>query len=391
MFGGGGRGGMFGGTAGWNRLFNSEMATQISWLLPAALIVLVGGLWATRRAPRTDRVRAGLLLWGAWTLVTGGVFSYMSGIIHPYYTIAVAPGISGLIVFGGTALWRTRDSWVSRVLMAAAVGATGAWSFVLLDRTPDWYPALRFVVVAAAIVGALALLVGRRLLTITAAGVAVAVAVALGSPSAVYAVETVSTPHSGPIPSAGPATAGGQFPGGMVRRTFGPRSGPTNGAMDGAMNGRSQDGGGFGGGLDGGATADSEVVQLLRNGQEGYRWAAATSGSQTAGSLELASGTAIMAMGGFNGGDPAPTLAQFKQYVAAGDIHYYIAGGGAGGAGRGAAPGASAGAVPAAGDGSDGFGGFGRGFSEITSWVENSFTAKTVGGQTVYDLTQSTS
>ncbi|WP_241255411.1 ArnT family glycosyltransferase, partial [Candidatus Protofrankia californiensis] len=219
---GGPGGGMFGGAAGWNRLFNSEMATQISWLLPAALIVLVGGLWATRRAPRTDRVRAGLLLWGAWTLVTGGVFSYMSGIIHPYYTIAVAPGISGLIVFGGTALWRTRDSWVSRVLMAAAVGVTGAWSFVLLDRTPDWYPALRFVVVAAAIVGALALLVGRRLLTITVAGVAVAVAVALGSPSAAYAVETVSTPHSGPIPSAGPATAGGQFPGGMVRRTFGP-------------------------------------------------------------------------------------------------------------------------------------------------------------------------
>ncbi len=387
MFGGGGRGGMFGGAAGWNRLFNNEMATQISWLLPAALIALVGGLWATRRAPRTDRVRAGLLLWGAWTLVTGGVFSYMSGIIHPYYTIAVAPGISGLIVFGGTVLWRTRDSWVSRVLMAAAVGATGTWSFVLLNRTPDWYPALRFVVVVAAIVGALALLVGRRLLTVTVAGVAAAVAVALGAPSAAYAVETVSTPHSGPIPTAGPATAGGQFPGGMVRRVFGPTGGVANGPMDGVTNGRPQDGGVFGGGV----TANSEIVQLLRSGQDGHRWAAATSGSQVAGPLELASGTAIMAMGGFNGGDPAPTLAQFKQYVAAGDIHYYIAGGRAGGAGREAVPGASAGAIPAAGEGPDGFGGFGRGSSEITSWAENNFTAKTVGGQTVYDLTRPTS
>ncbi|WP_239394290.1 glycosyltransferase family 39 protein [Frankia sp. CiP3] len=355
----GGPGGMFGGPTGWNRMFDSQFGTQISWLLPAALIVLVGGLWVTRRAARTDRIRAGLLLWGGWTLVTGIVFSYMSGIIHPYYTIALAPGIAGLVVFGGTALWRARASRVSRTLMAAAVAATGAWSFILLDRSPEWYPALRFVVVAAAVLGALALLVGRRLFAAAGAGAAVAVVIALGAPSAAYALDTASTPHMGAIPTAGPATAGGGgFPGG----------GFAGGGFPGSVGGRFPSGGfpglGAGGGGRGGPgvdqTANAELVQLLRNGQRGYRWAAAASGSQMAGSLELASGTAIMSMGGFSGGDPAPTLAEFKRYVAHHNIHYYIAGGGFGG----------------------------RENNEITSWVDSAFTARTVGGQTVYDLAQ---
>jgi hypothetical protein len=94
------------------------------------------------------------------------------------------------------------------------------------------------------------------------------------------------------------------------------------------------------------------------------RWAAATDGSQSAASLELASGgQAVMAIGGFTGSDPAPTLAQFKAYVAAGDITYYIAGGGMGG---GPGGGGSA--------------------SQITSWVEAHFKSVKIGGETVYVL-----
>ena len=80
-----------------------------------------------------------------------------------------------------------------------------------------------------------------------------------------------------------------------------------------------------------------------------------------------------MAIGGFNGSDPSPTLAQFKAWVAAGRIHYFIAGGGLGGglAGQG---------------GPGGQGGSGTA-SQITSWVESTYTAKTVDGVTVYDLT----
>ena len=69
------------------------MGTQISWLLPSALLLLAAGLWFTRKAIRTDRTRAALLMWGGWLLVTGLVFSYAKGIIHPYYTVALAPAI----------------------------------------------------------------------------------------------------------------------------------------------------------------------------------------------------------------------------------------------------------------------------------------------------------
>ena len=99
--------------------------------------------------------------------------------------------------------------------------------------------------------------------------------------------------------------------------------------------------------------------------QGDYTWAAATVGANSAAGIQLASDRPVMAIGGFNGSDPAPTLAQFQQYVAAGRIHYFIAGGGAG--------------VP-------GGGGSGTA-SQITSWVRQHFTAETVGGITVYDLT----
>ncbi len=94
----------FGGSTGITRLFGSEFGGQISWLLPAALIALVALLWVSRRAVRTDRTRAAALLWGGWLVVTGVVFSYMSGIIHPYYMVALAPAIAALVGIGAMAL-----------------------------------------------------------------------------------------------------------------------------------------------------------------------------------------------------------------------------------------------------------------------------------------------
>ena len=102
----------------------------------------------------------------------------------------------------------------------------------------------------------------------------------------------------------------------------------------------------------------------------------ATTGSMQAAPLALSSGTDVMAIGGFSGGDPAPTLAQFQAYVTAGQVHYFIAGGGPGG------PAGGPGDTAAARRGGD------RGNSTIAAWVEQHFTATTVGGRTVYDLTQ---
>src|SRR5581483_6975570 len=90
-FGGGNNG--FGGTSGIGRLLNSALGGQVSWLLPIAAAGLVAGLWITRRSVRTDRQRAGWLLWGGWALVCAAVFSLSKGTFHPYYTVQLAPAV----------------------------------------------------------------------------------------------------------------------------------------------------------------------------------------------------------------------------------------------------------------------------------------------------------
>ena len=140
--GGNNGGGMWGAT-GWNRLFGSEMGGQISWLLPTALLLLVAGLWFGRKAVRVDAGRAALILWGGWLLVTGAVFSFAKGIIHPYYTVALAPAIGAVIGIGAVGVVApARRVRPDDLLLAVIVGA--AWQFVLLDRTPPWLPWLRY-------------------------------------------------------------------------------------------------------------------------------------------------------------------------------------------------------------------------------------------------------
>jgi 4-amino-4-deoxy-L-arabinose transferase-like glycosyltransferase len=393
---GGGQGSAFGGGTGVLRLFHSEFGGQISWLLPAALIALAAMLWVSRRAPRTDRTRAAALLWGGWVIVTGLVFSYMSGIIHPYYMVALAPGVAALVGIGAMALWQARLGLAGRVVAAAAVMVTAAWAFVLLDRTPGWLPWLRWVVLLAGLAGA-ALLVARPYLAglvrsrrgrlaLVLVPVGLAMVAGLAGPTA-YALDTVNTTYTGAIPSAGPQAVGfgGGLPGGPGGRAgqFRPGAGtggfgapgaggaPGTGSFPSRAGGPGQAGGlgraggafGGGGGLGGSTTVSSALVKLLEQDASRYKWVAATEGSEAAAPLELATGDAVMAIGGFNGTDPWPTLAVFEKLVAAHEVHYYI------------------------GQGSENFGG-GRGSSAIASWVAAHFKKETVGGQTVYDLTQ---
>jgi 4-amino-4-deoxy-L-arabinose transferase-like glycosyltransferase len=135
----GGGGSMFGGATGIGRLFASDMGSQISWLLPAALIALAALLWLSRRSPRTDPTRAAALLWGGWLVVTGVVFSYMSGIIHPYYTVALAPAIGALAGIGAVVLWRIRHTWAARVTLAGALLVTAAWAWRYWTGAPAGY------------------------------------------------------------------------------------------------------------------------------------------------------------------------------------------------------------------------------------------------------------
>ena len=459
-FGGGGGGGGFGGATGIFRLFGSEFGGQVSWLIPAALISLGALLWVSRRRARVPvtagiaggsaspvtRMRAFAAIWGGWLLVTGVVFSFMQGIIHPYYMVALGPAIGALVGVGATSLWQARLGIAGRVCAAVAVAVTAWWSFVLLDRTPDWLPWLRWLVLIAGLAAMVALfavpLLARALgAQGTSAGpgapglarvsrmrglawlpLAFALVAGLAGPLA-YSLDTVNHTYTGAIPSAGPTVTGafgvpgggqGGF-GGFGRGGF-PRGGAGGGGTTGGTGtgghrdrhrhghwdrqrhgdrrvrrvrqvprrhrlgvdrDRDRDtfpgggagrfggaGGGFGGGLSGNTQVSSALIKLLEQDASKYKWIAATEGSQEAAPIELATGgDAVMAIGGFNGTDPTPTLAQFQAMVAKGEIHYYV--------GRGASS----------------FGG-GTGSSAIASWVAAHFTAQTVGGTTVYDLTQ---
>jgi 4-amino-4-deoxy-L-arabinose transferase-like glycosyltransferase len=370
------------GNTGILRMFDSESGGQIAWLLPAAVILLCAGLWFTRRARRTDLARAGLLVWGGWLVVTALTFSFMAGIFHAYYTVALAPAIAALVGIGATVLWRRRESYSAALVMAATVSLTTGLAVVLLDRTPDYLPWLRWGVAVLGFSSALMLAAVRHLPRLVAAVVAGTAVVAVLTAPAAYSLTTAGTPHTGSIPSAGPplgSSAGhpagpplgpSAGPSGGPGAAFGPRSvaGRPGGVGTGAAAGTGIPGGtgASTGGLLEGSSSTSAIDALLRQDASSYRWAAAAVGSNTAAGYQLSSEEPVMAIGGFNGSDPSPTLAQFEQYVADGDVHWFIASGG-GGRGGPMGPG-------------------GESMSSIASWVEQNFTATTVDGVTLYDL-----
>ncbi|WP_019357217.1 ArnT family glycosyltransferase [Streptomyces sp. AA1529] len=416
--GGGGRGGGAWGQTGLGRLFSDTAGGQISWLLPAALLFLVAGLVLAGRASRTDPLRASFLLWGGSLLSTAATFSFMSGIFHDYYTVALAPYIAAVVAMGAAALWREPSRPLRNAVLAAAVAGTAGWAFVLLGRAPDWFPWLRWAVPAAGAAAACGLLAAAVLpRTLGAAVAALGLLAAVAGPVA-YTVSTVGTPHTGSIVTAGPAVSRGGPPGmrgggkgmpgpGMERPAPGAGQGqgagpgrgqPTGGRQgspgggkgtqqganagpgvppgpggpgQGAGRGSGKDGGrggpGGGGGMGGllnGSRVSSKAAALLRADSGSYTWAAAAVGSQNAASYQLSTELPVMAIGGFNGTDPSPTLAQFEKYVEQGRIHYFIAGS------RG-------------GPGGD------RGTSaRISSWVAEKYTEVQAGDATFYDLTR---
>ena len=400
------------GSTGLGRLFDAEYGGQASWLIPAALLLLVVLLVATVRAPRTDRSRAAAVLWGGWLVVTGLAISLGEGIIHPYYTVALVPAVGALVGIGAVWLWQRRSQLWSRLAAAVVIAVSAWWSHELLERTPDWRPHLRTFVLAAGIGLAVLIVLAAQAMARNAAGVVAAAvfAVVLAGPAA-YTQATVTTAHTGALPSAGPAQIGFGFRGGGARPgnlgggrfpplgrlgngqappglgTNLPQPGQQSGSNDGNSIGNNpSDTAGTGGtsgnpfpfpsggigGILGASEPSAELTKLLSTDGDEYTWVAATVSANQAAGYQLATGYPVMAMGGFNGTDPTPTLAEFEDFVAAGRIHYFIAGGGMG-LGRGGAGGAAGGGTSDSG--------------EISTWVEQHYDAITVGGTVIYDLT----
>jgi hypothetical protein len=156
----------------------------------------------------------------------------------------------------------------------------------------------------------------------------------LAGPTA-FALDTVRTLRTGSIVLAGPTTGGG-FPGG---------------------------GGGPGGvpGFGGASTTDSQLLDYLLEHRGDSTYLVAAFGSMSSAPIIIETGEPVITIGGFSGGDPAPTLEQFRQLVAAGKVRFVLLGGGPGGG-----PG---GGVMTGGPGGLGGGPTGGRDGGIASWV----------------------
>lgn len=402
---GGGQSGMWGET-GLFRLWTSEFGDQITWLAPIAFAAIILGLIAATPAKKgqvyfgkfylgkrghevdpdivTRIRRAQIVIFGTWLVVTWLVFSFMAGIFHAYYTVALSPAIAVLVAICGASLLALRDRPWMPGIAGLLIAVTSAWDMALILRSGS-FAWLGVCIGVIGVVAGLALcIIGfwmqDRLPTTWplalkhgARGVATIGIVALLAGPIVWTACTISIGHTGSIVTAGPSGSmgggpGGGGPGGNGTLDDGggtAADGSSSESVPGGSSAATPDGGS---GLLGGTSANDSLVELLTQNASDYRWAAATTGSQNAASYQLASELPVMAIGGFNGSDPAPTLDEFKVYVTQGLIRYYIASGDMGGGMGGTQMGGSSAA------------------SEIAEWVAQNYTAQTIGNTTVYDL-----
>lgn len=415
------------GTPSLLRLVTGNYVTQISWLIPAALIALLACLVLIlrTRAWRSDdgRLRiAAVIALGGWFVVEGLTISLMQGITHEYYTAILAAPLAAIVAIGAGWLWERSTSWTASLTLALMVAATTMTAFIVLVQA-DWGSVWASIGVVLALMGAFGLALrpvwpgrareggagagagasapeakgssaarapGKVRRGLSVAAVSAVLVGGLGAQSA-FAASTTSVAKTGSIIYAGTSNGMGGPGGGMGAGPGGNSAGQGGGQRDGQRDGQGMPGGtppggtnrgGMGdmGGEDGGAggllnagTPSGELVALLQADSATYRWTAATTGAQSAAGYQLGSNTSVMPSGGFNGTDPSPTLEQFKEWATSGQIHYYIASGSGGMGGGGMGGGSGSGDSSA---------------SAISSWVSQHYTSTTVDGVTLYDLTQ---
>ena len=285
---GAGAGYSTGEAIGITRLFGGVAGGMVAWLIPAALIMSVFAFVTLGRAPRTDRRRTALIMMSGWLVVTGFTFSFVAGVDHDYETVALAPGIAGSVAVAGAVLLAARDTVPGRLGLAVSTAATATCAVILLGAATPPYSTLRWPIAVLGAVATVAwIFAGRWPHVLVGVLTASAVAVGLIGPVA-YTLDTVGTPHTGSIITAGPVSG--------------------RGISDGT----------------GGGSVTAELRGVLTTNAMSYTWIAATDGAQRAAAYQLSTGYPVVAIGGVSGSDPSPTLPQFQQLVAAGRIHYYV-------------------------------------------------------------------
>ncbi|GAA4544492.1 ArnT family glycosyltransferase [Amycolatopsis samaneae] len=323
----------FGGDAGLSRLFGAEVGGQISWLIPAALLVLavvaVAGVLRWRRKDPADHFgRAGWWLWGSWLVIIGLVFSYQEGIFHSYYTTQLAPAIAALLAAGAALGWRyyrapTGTAWL---LLPLGIALTTVWAWVVISRDTSWHGWLRYAVAAAGVLAVAGLILARLVKTgIGGRAAAVLGVVTVLLTPGVWSVAKAVSPTGGgmgggTMPTAGPNTG---MPGGIHIVGGGPGMPSTQELEQMMTTGRTP-----GGRRIGGAELSGEQRGILdyvtaHSGDAKIKLAVEGGSMGSAGYL-INSDATIIGMGGFMGSDDAPSVDKLTSWQRDGQLGFVL-------------------------------------------------------------------
>jgi 4-amino-4-deoxy-L-arabinose transferase-like glycosyltransferase len=375
-------GNMFGGTPGPLRLLNSALGGQAGWLLGFALVSGVA-IMAASRLHRADARSGWLLVVGGAFATTAVLFSFASGILHPYYVSLLAPFAAALTGAGAAALMG--GGRAARVAAPLAVVAGVVVELVVRADYPGQLTWLAPVLIA---VGALAVLalVAFSSRAVRMAAIGATLAVLLAAP-AVWAFDTLGHATSGTFPAGGPASAesgglggpGGGFGGGgrggfggagaagarggfagpgsasgqaggppsgaeagtggagTAPQLFGTGSGSGGAASPGALpglGGARASGGGAGGAIGApmGGTVSSAILSYVK--QHGGGTIAVASQSNAASSI-LDQDADVAGIGGFSGRESDVSVSWLAQEVRMGKIRWVLVEQNSGGPGGG--------------------------------------------------------
>jgi 4-amino-4-deoxy-L-arabinose transferase-like glycosyltransferase len=421
-----------GGSASPLRFFEGDLGTQVSWLLPLAILGLLALLWQRRvRLPLDTRWQAGVL-WGGWLLTMGTFFSVAS-FFHTYYMVIVAPAIAALAAIGLITLWhdyRVRADWRGWILPLALLLTAGEQLY-LLSSYGSWNTILSPLVLILTLLADGILVLARlhpRLIFNTNAwlrsAILVGAAVLLITP-AIWSFTTILHPENATLPTAGPSSigttafAGGD--GGSKGIPSGARAGSTSGTNatsktafeGGAGTGSTSAGAGFQGraggmgGLGGNTASEQKLISYLTANQGTTRYLLATIRSTSAESIIVETNKPVMSLGGYLGSDPILTQSQLESLIKNGTVRYFLLQSGPGNPNmtttttNGPTAQGSTSAKQMAGNGGAG-GRLGEGQNQqLTSWVQthcatvpaslwntgstSSSTSAGAGGQQLYD------
>jgi 4-amino-4-deoxy-L-arabinose transferase-like glycosyltransferase len=287
---GGGIGPAETGQVGITRLFSQQLAGQVTWLLPLALVFMLVLPFRQKLSwPLNDDAKF-VLFWGLW-LVPMAIFFSFAGLFHRYYLEMLAPAVAAFVAGGLVIL--TKNFVEKRLvgwLLPVAILASATFEAILL-RTywPGWNSWLAPVTLTFGALAAAGLVFSRLVPNLPSILTRVSVGVAfIGLLAAPVIWATTPLIHGGDValPYAGPE---------LSQR---------------------------GGGSD--LTAYASLAEYLSANAGDESFIVAGPNANIVAPIILLTGQPAMAIGGFSGSDPILSTERFAAYVKDGTVRYVI-------------------------------------------------------------------